>query len=145
MAVFVDTNVLVYAADPGTGDKHARARGWLEHLAERRAGRLSYQVLQEYYVTVTRKLARPMEAAEARRDVLDLLAWDPVVIDQAVLEGAWEVQDRAGLAFWDALIVAAAMAAGCEALLTEDLQDGQDLGGIVVVDPFARDPSSLLA
>lgn len=145
MAVFVDTNVLVYAVDPGAGDKHARARDRLEQLAERRAGRPSYQVLQEYYVTVTRKLPRPMEAAEARRDVLYLLAWDPVVIDQGILEGAWEVHDRAGLAFWDALIVAAARSAGCEALLTENLQDGQDLGGVVVVDPFARDPSSLLA
>jgi len=143
VAVFVDTNVLVYAADPGAGEKHVRAREWLEHLAERGTGRLSYQVLQEYYVTVTRNLARPMEAAEARRDVRDLLAWDPVAIDRDVLEGAWEVQDRAGLAFWDALIVAAARAGGCEALLSEDLQDGQDLGGVVVVDPFARDPSSI--
>ena len=143
MAVFVDTNVLVYAADPGTGHKYARAREWLEHLTRRRAGRLSYQVLQEYYVTVTRKLARPMDATAARRDVRDLLAWDPVVIDERVLEGAWEVQERSGLAFWDALIVAAARSAGCQVLLSEDLQDGQDLGGIVVVDPFRRDPASI--
>ena len=62
---------------------------------------------------------------------------------QGVLEGAGQVQDRAGLASWDALIVAAARAAGCEALLTEDPQDGQGLGGVVVVDPFVRDPSSI--
>jgi predicted nucleic acid-binding protein len=74
VAVFVDTNVLVYAADPGTGHKHARARERLEHLTRRRAGRLSYQVLQEYYVTVTRKLTRPMDPTDARRDVRDLLA-----------------------------------------------------------------------
>lgn len=143
MTVFVDTNVLVYAADPGMGDKHAAARAWLEHLARRRAGRLSYQVLQEYYVTVTRKLTRPMDPGEAREDVRDLLAWDPVRIDEGVLEGAWQVQDRSGLAFWDALIVAAARSAGCDALLTEDLQDGQDLDGLVVVDPFAHHPSSI--
>jgi predicted nucleic acid-binding protein len=65
------------------------------------------------------------------------------VIDERVLEGAWEVQERSGLAFWDALIVAAARSAGCQVLLSEDLQDGQDLGGIVVVDPFRRDPASI--
>lgn len=140
MTLFVDTNVLVYSADPGMGQKHERARAWLEHMSGEPSGRLSYQVLQEYYVTVTRKLTPPMDPGEARDDVRGLLAWDPVVIDGPVLESAWGVQDRFGLSFWDALIVAAAKAAGCERLLTEDLQDGQDLDGVVVVDPFAHDP-----
>lgn len=98
-------------------------------------------MLQEFYVTVTRKLAHPMDLREARDDVRDLMAFDPVVIDGPVMDGAWHVQDRFGLSFWDALIVAAARAAGCDRLLTEDLQDGQDLDGVLVIDPFAHAPT----
>ncbi len=143
MTVFVDSNVLVYAADSSQPDKHDRARAWLGYLWERRAGRLSAQVLREYYVTVTRKLSRPMDPMHARADVRDLMAWEVATSEGSEIEDAWAIEDRFRFSFWDALIVAAARSAGCRHLLTEDLQDGQDLDGLLVVDPFAHEPSLL--
>jgi len=133
---FVDTNVLVYARDASEPTKGKRARSWLRAVWEMRCGRTSYQVLNEYYVTVTQKLDPGMTAAAARSDVMNLMAWRPVVVDGAAIEGAFEMQDRHALSWWDALVVAAARIAGCHHLLTEDLQDGQRFGDLVVVDPF---------
>lgn len=143
--VFVDTNVLVYARDRSDETKHRRALDWLAALWEERAGRLSWQVLQEYYVAATRKLDPPRDASDAREDVTSLVTWKPVPVDLRVVDTAWAIQDRYGLSWWDALIVAAAQAGECTYLLTEDLQDGQDLGGVTVVDPFAHAPSDVLS
>ncbi len=143
MAVFVDTNVLVYARDAAAGDRQHRALDWLDHLWRTRTGRLSHQVLHEYYTIVTRKLRPGLPVDVARADVRALLAWRPLALDERTLETAWQVEDRFGLSFWDALIVAAARTSGCDHLLTEDLQDGQELDGVVVVDPFANDPTAL--
>lgn len=140
MPVFVDTNVLVYARDGSEPAKQPQATAWLQFLWETREGRTSQQVLHEYYVTVTQKLSPGLTAGEARDEIRDLLAWRPVVLDAALLERAWFDQDQYTISFWDALVVAAARAAGCDRLLTEDLQDGQDLGGVVVVDPFLHAP-----
>jgi len=139
--VFADSNVLVYARDSAQADKQARAATWMRHLWETRSGRLSFQVLQEFYVTVTSKLTPGMKPEDARRDVRALLAWRPLAVGTPELEGAWVVQDRFGLSWWDALIVSAAQAATCRILLTEDLQDGQELGGVRVVNPFAHEPA----
>lgn len=144
MSVFVDTNVLVYARDASEPEKQPAAMSWLNALWEARAGRLSVQVLQEYYVTVTAKLDPGLAPREARADVRRLATWDPLAIDDSLLEEAWNVQDRYGFALWDAAIVAAARRLGCGYLLTEDLQAGQDLGGIVVIDPFASGPGEIL-
>lgn len=73
----------------------------------------------------------------------DLFAWDPVVVDASVIEAAGRVRKRFSLSFWDALIIAAAQAAGCSHLLTEDLSHGQDLDGVRVVSPFRMAPSDL--
>ena len=138
--VFVDTNVLVYLRDTRTPEKQARCAEWMSFLWESRAGRLSTQILQEYYVTVTGKLDPGMPAEEARDDVMALAAWSPRSIDLDLLESAWEVQDRWGFSFWDSLIVAAARALVCTTLLTEDLSHGQDLDGLRIVSPFAELP-----
>ncbi len=143
MPVFVDTNVLVYARDASEPEKQPRARDWLATLWETREGRLSFQVLTEYYVTVTRKLRPGLTPDEAQSDVRDLLAWSPIGLDQIVLEDAWAVERRYGLSVWDALIVAAAHAAGCTHLLTEDLVHGQDLDGVRIVNPFIQEPGPL--
>ena len=143
MPVFVDTNVLVYARDASDPEKQAVARGWMEHLWTTSSGRLSVQVLQEFYVTVTRKLQPGLPADEARSDVRDLVAWRPLRIDEAMLDAAWRLEDRIGLSFWDALIVAAAQAAGCAALLTEDLHHGLEVDGLRVADPFRTPVGSL--
>lgn len=138
--VFVDTNVLVYARDVADAQKQASAAEWMAYLWRSGRGRLSMQVLGEYYVTVTRKLDPGMDRESARRDVDHLMAWEPIVVAPAVLRRAWQAQDRYALSFWDALIVAAAQAARCALLLTEDLQAGQELDGVRVVDPFALRP-----
>ncbi len=136
MSVFVDTNVLVYARDASEPDKQQRAQTWMAALWESRAGRTSVQVLNEFYVTVTRKLNPAMPVAEARADVIDLGEWGPVVLTDALLHQAWAMEDRYGLSYWDSLIVAAAQVEGCRHLLTEDLQDGLNLDGVTVVNPF---------
>lgn len=132
--VFVDTNVLLYAADSGEGEKHRAAAEWRNELWRSRRGRISYQVLQELYVQVLRKAPRRAEAARA--EIRDLFAWEPVAVDVSVLETAWSLQERFSLSFGDALIVAAAQAADCRFLLTEDLTHGQTLDGVRVVSPF---------
>lgn len=141
--VFTDTNVLVYSRDTAEPEKHRKARAWMTHLWTTRQGRLSYQVLQEFYVTVTEKLDPGFDRQRARQDVLSLASWRPVTIDARVLQAAWSVQDRYRLSWWDALIVAAAQVAGCAYLLTEDLQDDQILGTVRVVNPFRTSPEHL--
>jgi predicted nucleic acid-binding protein len=141
--VFVDTNVLVYARDASDREKHATAGAWMEHLWTSSMGRLSVQVLQEYYVTVTRKLQPALPIDEAREDIRDLAAWRPVRIDEQIVESAWRIGDRFELSFWDSLIVAAAQAVGCNALLTEDLQHDMEIDGLHVADPFRTPVGSL--
>ena len=141
--VFVDTNVLVYSRDSTEAGKQRLALDWLTHLWKERAGRVSFQVLQEFYVTVTDKLDPGMDPATARRDVRSLLAWNPVPVDARMVEIAWTVQDRFSLSWWDALIVAAAQVADCGYLLSEDLQEGQEFGPLRVVNPFRTAPASI--
>lgn len=134
--VFVDTNVLVYRQDGSIAAKQSRANDWIVHLVRRRAARVSFQVLQELYATLTRKVKPAFDAGEARAIVRDLAVWRPVAIDLAILERGWHIQERYVLSWWDSLIVAAAQSSGCSVLLTEDLQHGQILGRLRVVDPF---------
>ena len=144
MTVFVDTNVLVYAADVADPVKHDRAKVWMEALWQARGGRLSTQVLNEYYVTVTSKLRPGLPPEGARADVRDLMAWEPVAIGTGLRDAGFDIEERLGCSFWDCLIGAAAVAGGADVLLTEGLQDGQDLGGLQVVNPFAQLPENVL-
>jgi predicted nucleic acid-binding protein len=102
------------------------------------ARRLSTQVLQEYYVVVTGKLSPGLPVPIAREDIRLLQAWQPVAPDLALLEAAWDIQDRYALSFWDAQIVAAAQRCGAAYLLAEDLQDGSDFNGVHVLNPRGR-------
>jgi len=106
--VFVDTNVLVYHRDSTEPAKQRRAAEWMARLWDEGTGRVSVQVLHEYYVTVTRKLDPGLPQEEAREDIAALRAWNPLSPDAEILEYARAVQDRYGLSFWDAMIVAAA-------------------------------------
>jgi len=135
---FADTNLLIYARDPRRDPvKHQRARQWLEQLWRDRSGRLSTQVLNEYYAVVKQKLTPALSPDEAQIEIRTFFAWRPHVLDTATIEQAWQVQGRYRFNWWDALIVAAAQLSGCGQLLTEDLQAGQNLEGVVVVNPFA--------
>jgi predicted nucleic acid-binding protein len=139
--VFVDSNVFLYALDKADLKKQQAARNWRAELWKSRRGRLSFQVLGEFYVNAVRLL--PKARDEARAEVRDLLAWQPVITDAALLEQGWKLQDRYQLSYWDALIVAAAKTSSCSYLLTEDLQAGQNLDGIEVVNPFLCEPRSI--
>jgi predicted nucleic acid-binding protein len=141
--IFVDTNVLVYSRDASEPEKQRQAMSWLSHLWMERSGRLSFQVLQEFYVTVTEKLDPGLSPEDARGDVLSLLTWGPLPTSGEIMEGAWSIQDRFGLSWWDSLIVSAGRLADCRYLLTEDLQADQMFGDIQVIDPFMRSPNSL--
>ena len=137
VAVFVDTNVLVYARDASEPSKQARATEWLRELWLEQRGRTSVQVLSEYYATVTRKLRPGIEPDEAWDDVNALFAWQPQKIDRSLLERAREIERRHTLSWWDSMIVAAAQLQNCEVLLSEDLQDGWICGTVPVRNPFA--------
>jgi predicted nucleic acid-binding protein len=137
-AVFVDTNVLVYARDSSEPSKQARATEWLRTLWVEQRGRTSVQVLSEYYTTVTRKLRPGLTQDEAWDDVKALFAWQPQRIDQVVLETAREVERRYSLSWWDAMIVAAAQVQHCEVLLSENLQHGWQCGTLTIRNPFAE-------
>ena len=140
--VFVDSNIFLYAVDDADPRKQRVARDWRAELWKSRLGRVSFQVLNEFYVNAVR--LKPGAGDEARAEVRDLLAWNPVVVDAAVIERGWKLQDRYQLPFWDSLIVAAAKTASAGFLLTEDLQDGQKLDGVEVVNPFLHGPASVL-
>lgn len=142
--VFVDTNVLVYVRDRTEEEKQRRALEWMVALWDTGLGRLSYQVLKEYYVVATRKLDPPRSEDEAREDVLALTAWEPLVVDRAVMEEAWDIQDGHGFSWWDALIVAAGLRSRCRYLLTEDLQEGLEVDALTIVSPFTSPPDAIL-
>src|SRR5215467_7709684 len=129
--VFVDSNVLVYAFDDADPAKQRAAQRWRTALWKARLGRLSFQVLSEFYVSALR--IRKSAAEEVRDEIRDLLAWCPVLIDTTLVETGWAIQDRYKVSYWDALIVAAARVASCRYLLSEDLQAGQDFDGVKVV------------
>jgi predicted nucleic acid-binding protein len=136
--VFVDTNILAYARDARDLRKKTIALDWLSFLAKTRTGRLSWQALAEFYAVAThpKKLAMPMAAAQA--DVLALQHWQPVAPSADLFRTAWSVQDEHGLSWWDSTIVAAAILANCNILLSEDLQHGQMVNKTLqIINPFA--------
>lgn len=135
-AVFVDTNVFVYARDASEPAKRSIAIQWLEELWREHRGRTSTQVLSEYYVTVTGKLPRRLDREIAWGHVRDLLAWEPQEISPEVLRLAREIEQRYATSWWDAMIVAAAQLQDCSILLSEDFQDGMAFGGVAVRNPF---------
>lgn len=141
---FVDTNVFVYCRDAGEREKQPQAQAWLDALWRSRSGRISVQVLAEYYVTVTGKLDPGLSVELARADVAMLRTWRPAALDYGVLEAAWTVQDRHRLSWWDALIVAAAQRLGCAYLISEDFRHQQRFENLEVVNPFLCSPHEIL-
>ena len=135
---FVDTNILVYARDAAAGEKQVRAAALLDELWRSRRGRISVQVLNEYFVTVTQKLRPGMPHEAAWSDVAALRAWDPVSLDWPLTEQAHLLRGQYALSWWDALVVAAAELADCSTLYSEDLTHGATYGHVQVVNPFRR-------
>lgn len=132
---FVDTNVFVYAVDDGEPEKRDRARELIS--GDERTLVISSQVIGEFYVVVTRKLASPLSASDAADRVSELLRLPVVPVDAELAGAAVATSSAEQLSYWDALIVEAAAVAGCDTLITEDLNEGQAIRSVVVENPFA--------
>jgi predicted nucleic acid-binding protein len=133
---FIDSNILIYAHDVDQGMKRAVAQDVLAKLFSNRSGALSPQVLQEFYVNITKKVARPLSKKAAREIVDDFSAWciETTSVEVAV---AFRIEDEAKINFWDALICASALKAGADRILSEDLNAGQRIAGLRIENPFA--------
>jgi len=137
MKTFFDTRVLVYMFDTGAAEKRKRALKRFAECAAEGTVVLSVQVLQEFYVAVTRKLDKPLPAAAATSAVADLSVFPVVAADAGMVRAAIRTHQDAKISFWDAMIIEAARAGGAAVVLSEDLQHGQAFGEIRVVNPFA--------
>jgi predicted nucleic acid-binding protein len=133
---FVDTNVLIYAHDVDAKAKHEVAKNVLRELWSQRTGVLSTQVLQEFYVNVTRKIATPLPKDAARLVVNSYSLWCTETTP-AEIAAAFRIEDESRIGFWDALIVASAAKAGTVRILSEDMNAQQMIAGIRVENPFA--------
>ena len=131
---FFDTNILVYADDQRAGAKQNRALDLVDRHRRDGTGVVSLQVLQEYFVTVTQKLK--VDSTVARRKVEILSEFDVVAPEVADILAAIDLHRLHGFSFWDALVVRAAKQAGCRVLLSEDFQDGREIDGVRILNPF---------
>ena len=129
--VFVDSNVLLYSEDSANAAKQQRAVDWLDALWTRRCGRLSIQVLSEFYTNATRGLQPAMPAGDARAEVRRYQRWQPWPIDHATVETAWAIESRFGFDHPDAL------------LLSEDLPHDLQIDGVRILNPFLVGPERL--
>jgi len=134
--VFVDTNVIVYAYDKDAGDKHRVALDIMKDLWRSGLGSISTQILQELFVTLTKKVSAPLDISVVRETVRRLSKWDVLLIDVDTIISATELQERYKYSFWDSLIIASAIAGGAKTIFSEDLSDGQTIQGITIKNPF---------
>jgi predicted nucleic acid-binding protein len=133
---FVDTNVLVYAFDASAAAKQSAAEALIARLWQTGTGTVSVQVLQEFFVTVTRKVPRPLSVAGAAERVREFATWSVFSPDADDVLAAIALQQASKLAFWDAMIVHAAAESGCDTLWSEDLSDGQLIRGVRIKNPL---------
>lgn len=133
---FIDTNVLIYAHDRDANAKQQIAKNILRDLWAQRKGVLSMQVLQEFYVNVTRKIPSPLSKDAARLVVSSYTMWC-METTPTEISTAFRVEDESRLGFWDALIISSAVKCGATRILSEDLNAGQRIAGVLVENPFA--------
>ncbi len=133
---FVDTNILLYAFDSTELEKHTRAEQLLERLWKQQTGCLSVQVMQEFFVNATRKLAKPLTRVEAQAVLADYNLWIVHAPGAAEVIAATKLMDTTNISFWDAMMVTSALELGCGVLWTEDLNAGQRLGTLEIRSPF---------
>lgn len=134
--IFVDTNILVYSHDVDAEQKHQIAQDILLELWQNRNGVLSVQVLQEFYVTMTQKVLHPIPPNSVRNIIRDYFSWHIEINDLNSILIASRIGEDYKISFWDALIVATALKAKADKILTEDLQAGQIIEGIPIKNPF---------
>jgi predicted nucleic acid-binding protein len=134
--IFLDTNILIYAYDISAGKKHEMAKTILMDLWNSGKGVLSIQVLQEFFVNITKKVSKPLSINTAKDIIKDLLKWDVVMIDGESLLEAVEIHIHHQYSFWDSMILKAAQKGGAVLLLSEDLMHGQMIDGVKIKNPF---------
>lgn len=133
---FVDTNVLIYAHDRDANHKHVRAKEWMIKLWNQNSGCLSAQVLQEFFVNVTRKIPQPLPVPIAREVIRTYVPWIRIATDGEMVLRATEIAEIWQISFWDGMIVAVAERSGANIVLSEDLQHGQQIASVTVMNPF---------
>jgi predicted nucleic acid-binding protein len=143
--VFVDTNVHLYTKDARDSTKQIRANEWLTWCWTQRAGRISTQVLNEYYNNAITKFKAVVTLEKAREHVRMLRLWQPPHLDTYTVDGAWAMQDKYKLSYWDALIMSSAQQQGCSYLLSEDMQHLQTYDTVQVINPFLMTPAEFEA
>lgn len=131
---FVDTNILIYAHDRGTGEKHTESEALIQRLNRSSEAAVSTQILAEFYAVATRKIHRREE--EIAAIVADFGAWTVHQLAHSDLMAAMQLHRRYKLSWWDALVLQSAHALGCEIIWTEDLSHGQRYGAVIVQNPF---------
>lgn len=136
--IFVDTNILIYAHDLDAGPKHGVAATIVKSLWEEETGVISIQVLQEFYVNVTRKIPKPLSRAKARGVIKNYFHWHVELNEPDTILLASEIEERHLLSFWDALIISSAYQAKVHKILTEDLTHNQVIEGIHIENPFVE-------
>ena len=134
---FVDANVLVYAFDSSAGRKQQAAHAVLERLWDSGTGCVSIQVLQEFFVTISRKVPKPLPAEDAKARIREFAAWTVFAPTADDIVAAIDLHVEARIGFWDAMVVLAAAESECPVLWTEDLSDGQVLRGVRIRNPFS--------
>ena len=134
--IFLDTNVLVYAYDVDEGDKHKKAQTILRDCWDKENGAISSQVIQEFYSAITRKIPKSLPRRDARDVVRTYQTWPMFSITVDDIIDASELEEKLKYSFWDSLIIIAAQRIGAELLYSEDMQDGQQIGTLKIVNPF---------
>jgi len=134
--VFLDTNIIIYAYDLTAGEKHKIAKKIVLDLWDSGLGTISTQVMQEFFVTATQKIPKPLGTKLAKEIMRDLLKWNVVVNDGESILEAVNILLRYNYSFWDSMIIEAAIKSGAGILLTEDLSDGQIINGVTIKNPF---------
>ncbi len=142
--LFVDTNILIYALDPEEPRKRSLSADLLRQTISNHTLTLSPQSLNECYRVLTQR-RRLMPVVEARGFVRLLAPWAIAPLDAETTERAWAVQDKAGSSWWDSLMLAAALRASCRLFVSEDMQDGADIEGMRIANPFSPAFARLLA
>lgn len=142
--VFLDTNIVVYAHDLSSGEKHAVAKEILDFLWESRRGVISVQVLQELFVCMTKKIVKPILIKNAKMIIEYLSNWQVVDNDKYITLKAIDLQEKYKFSFWDSLIIQAAIQSQANILFSEDLPDGQFIMGTKILNPFTREWKSYL-
>ena len=138
--VFVDTSVLLFSEDGARPAEREQVLSWLRELWATRRGRVSVQVLNDFYLLATRQVSPPMPQGDVRAEVRRYQRWQPWQTDQATVESAWSLESRFGLPFADALVVASAKAQGCTRLLSLALPHDTVFDSVQILNPIVAKP-----